>query len=64
MWISLNDREKEKSYCVKKSPFTERRSTLTVAGARGTLPANDIGGIYDALPPPPHSLNESPPHSM
>ena len=32
MWISLNDREKKKSYCVKKSPFTERRSTLTVCG--------------------------------
>ena len=33
-------------------------------GWRGTLPANDIGGIHNALPSPQHGLSEPPPHGV
>ena len=37
VWISLNDREKKKSYCVKKSQFTDLLPTPDCALSRGPV---------------------------
>ena len=49
---------------MEKGDGGERKQGRLPGGRRGALPANDVGGIYDALPSPQHSLSETPPHGV